>query len=50
MKLYCLDSATWAVMQDALKKAEAVASNKDAVQTEVDRAPFELSEALRNLK
>jgi len=37
-------------MQDALKKAEAVASNKDAVQTEVDRAPFELSEALRNLK
>lgn len=41
---------SWAAMQDKLKAARVVEANKNAVQTAVDDATYELSEAIRNLE
>ena len=41
---------SWAAMQTALGEAKKVDGNADAVQTDIDTATFNLSEALRNLK
>ncbi len=43
-------ATSWKAMQAALTTARAVAGNADAVQTEIDDATRELSEALRNLE
>ncbi len=40
---------SWAAMQEALKNAKTVEANADALQKDVDKATYELSEALRNL-
>ncbi len=43
-------ATSWKVMQDALKEAQTVEANADAVQKQIDDATFKLSEALRNLE
>lgn len=43
-------ASSWAAVKEALKEAESVAANADAIQSEIDAATYELNEALRNLK